>query len=334
MRDLIDTGVTALSVPDQAERGHFRDLPKTIAVHEEQQRRLACLNEVEVNGHPLSNGPLAFPFNAIIWNLQRGLFPDESATRIKALDAAVVLLSEMDNGMARTGQRHPTAEIAAALHMHYAYGVEFIELGLGNERERPYCRDDFNEKGFHGNALMASVPLVTPFILKLSGDPIWFLNSPDQPRVGARMAIGAKIETVAGPFVAISVHLESHGDIETRTQQMADIFALADTEFSGLPILIGGDLNTGNRTGGDFERETLFRLAGQKGFQRHGGPLDRITTRNSLISEDNPFPLKLDWFLSRGLEVGETRVEDALDPNGKPLSDHDLVVCSIVGFTV
>jgi len=332
MHNMITDRVSALSVPGHDERAGFRDLERSISAHKEKQRALACLNTVEVNGQS-TPALLDFPFNVAAWNLQRGLFPAESAALLKQENAALVMLSEMDNGMARTGQRHPTAEMAEALSMQYAYGVEFIELGLGNTEERPYCRDDFNAKGFHGNAMMGRVELNDAFILPLSGDPIWFLNGGDQPRVGARMAIGAVIETISGPMLAISTHLESHGDIKTREIQTADILELADRHFSGLPVLIGGDLNTGNRTGGDFNRETLFTRAAQKGYLQHSGGSDAITTRQSLISKKDPFPLKLDWFLTRGLEVGESRIVPALGDDGTPLSDHDMITCRITGFT-
>ncbi|WP_281374024.1 hypothetical protein [Mycoplana rhizolycopersici] len=42
--------------------------------------------------------------------------------------------------------------------------------------------------------------------------------------------------------------------------------------------------------------------------------------------------MKLDWFLARGLLVGETRIVSSLDETGRPLSGHDLIVCRIEGF--
>ncbi len=333
MPELFTDCVHALDAPGRAERERILGLEKSTHVHDRYRQELSCLQTIETGGGTSATGVLGFPFQAAAWNLQRGLFPEKSAAKLAGEQASLVMLSEMDNGMARTAQRHPTAEIAKALGMTYAYGVEFLELGLGNEAERPYCADDFNAKGFHGNALLAVTALETPFMLPLSGPPIWFSDENDQPRIGARMAIGARIETIGGPIVALSTHLESHGDIEQRERQMADIFDLIDWHFSDLPVLIGGDLNTGNRTGGDPDVETLFDLARDRGYQRHGGPNDRITTRPSLISGPDPQPMKLDWFLSRGLVIGESRVIDALDDDGTPLSDHDLLICTVSGIS-
>jgi hypothetical protein len=50
----------------------------------------------------------------------------------------VLILNEADWGMKRTEYRDVTQELAAALHMNYAYGVEFVEVDplfdLGTEQ--------------------------------------------------------------------------------------------------------------------------------------------------------------------------------------------------------
>ncbi|QLL63681.1 endonuclease [Sinorhizobium mexicanum] len=294
--------------------------------------RLETMNTIEIGGAPPVRGPLAFPLCVAAWNLERCLFARESAARLRATGASLVLLSEMDNGMARTGQRHPTAEIAAALSMQYAYGVEFIELGLGSDEEREFCKDDFNEKGFHGNALLSATLLARPFMLRLWGERPWFTNGGDQPRIGERLAIGAMIETPAGPFVAVSTHLESAAKPAYRERQAKELIEALDVAFPGLPILIGGDLNTGNHAGGDFEAEGLFAMSAARGFTRHGGPIGGMTTRPSLITRRPKRAMKYDWFLSRGLRIGESRIIHSLDPSGRPLSDHDLITCVVEGF--
>ena len=165
------------------------------------------------------------------WNLERCLFPEETAEHLRGTGADVVLLSEMDNGMARTGQRHTTAELAGMLGMTYAYGIEFIELGLGSDTELEFCTDVFNDKGFHGNALMASAALANPFMIRLWGERLWFINGGDQPRVGERCAIGAVIRTEHGPFVAVSVHLESATTAAYRERQMQELIDRIEAVF-------------------------------------------------------------------------------------------------------
>ncbi|KSV86785.1 MULTISPECIES: endonuclease/exonuclease/phosphatase family protein [Sinorhizobium/Ensifer group] len=328
---MIHEAVEQLAVPSLELRAGFASMLRTIAAHDAAMAARPEMNSVEVGAAPSSTAPLAFPFTVAAWNLERCLFAPESAAHLAATKAPVVLLSEMDNGMARTGQRHPTAEVAAILGMQYAYGIEFIEMGLGSDTERAFCEDDFNARGFHGNALLASVPLGRPFMLRLWGERLWFTDA-EQPRLGERFAIGAVIETEAGPFVAVSTHLESATTAAYRERQVRELIDALDEAFPGLPVLIGGDLNTGNHAGGDFEAEGLFAMSAARGFARHGGALEVMTTRPSLITRWPERAMKLDWFLARGLKIGETRIIPSLDETGRPLSDHDLITCVVEGF--
>lgn len=313
-----------------AERDRIADLPRSVAAHDAHLAALPCMTMVELGETPPSP-PLSFPITVAAWNLERCLFPADSAAKIQASGADVVLLSEMDNGMARTGQAHTTAEVAAALGLGYAYGVEFVELGLGSDTERGFCSDDHNRLGFHGNALLAA-QIGRPFLLRLPGTRFWFLSGGDQPRLGERMAIGGVIQTEAGPIVMVSTHLESNADAAHREAQIRALIDALDTAFPGLPLLIGGDLNTGNHIGGDWRDETLFDLATARGFTRHGGPETTPTTRPSLITRWPERAMKLDWFLARGLESAECHIVASTDAAGRPLSDHDMIVLKISGL--
>jgi len=76
---------------------------------------------------------------------------------------------QLDIGMARSGNRHTVAELAVALGMGYAYGIEFIELGLGDEREEEWHKDERNAAGFHGNAILSRYPLNDFALIRLGG---------------------------------------------------------------------------------------------------------------------------------------------------------------------
>jgi len=328
---MISATVSALEAPSLSERAGLIGANRDIAAHDALMNGLFGMNAVEVGGLPSRSLPLAFPFAVSAWNLERCLFVEESAAHLASSEPDLVLLSEMDSGMARTGQRHTTADLAGILRMAYAYGVEFVEMGLGSATERDFCLDDFNEKGFHGNGLMSSAPLRDAFMIRLWGERLW-RNDADQPRIGERCAIGAVIETEAGPFVAVSVHLESATTAAYRQRQTKELIDEVETAFPNLPVLIGGDLNTGNHAGGDFEAEGLFAMSAARGFTRHGGPLDRMTTRPSLITRWPERAMKLDWFLARGLAIGHCAIVSSLDHTGRPLSDHDFITCRIDGF--
>ena len=89
--------------------------------------------------------------------------------------ADIIVLNEVDWGMKRTGYRNVAADLASALQMNYAYGVEFIEvdpIALGTEKfelieekDRETLAEqitvDANRyKGLHGTAILSRFPLV------------------------------------------------------------------------------------------------------------------------------------------------------------------------------
>jgi endonuclease/exonuclease/phosphatase family metal-dependent hydrolase len=322
--------IALLVGPPQEERDRFVALEKTAENHAAALASVPSLQRVEA---PVSNltSPLSFPLTVAAWNLERCYAVEKSAAVIEAQGAELVLLSEVDNGMARTGQRHTSREIAALLGMAYAYGVEFLELELGKGIELDFCEDDFNLHGFHGNALMAKTALQAPVMIRVPDQLFWF-NEEVSVRVGSRCAIASAVMTTEGPLYAVSVHLESRGDAAHRRNQMEALLDAVDQLAGDAPVIIGGDLNTGLADGGDFEKETLFEHAYSRGFERHGGPIDQMTTRPSRVSVNPRGVFKLDWFLTRGLDVEESRIVPALSPDGEVLSDHEMVVAKIGGF--
>ncbi len=128
---MIEQTTDTLAVVTLAERGALIERGRDRAEHDRILTTLAAFNAIETGGAADRTGPLAFPLKVAAWNLERCLFVEASARHLKTLDPALILLSEMDDGMARTGQRHTTRDIAGELGMAYAYGLEFLELGLG-----------------------------------------------------------------------------------------------------------------------------------------------------------------------------------------------------------
>ena len=127
--------------------------PRTAEAHRALMADVMAMNAVQLGGQTTRTA-LPAEITVAAWNVERCLFPADTAAHLGALAPDVVLLSEVDHGMARTGQRHTTAEMAEALGMVYAFGVEFHELDLGGATERAYCTDDFNALGWHGNAIL------------------------------------------------------------------------------------------------------------------------------------------------------------------------------------
>ena len=326
---IIRTETACLTAPSQSERAALVGEARTADNHQRLTRGLDCMNAVEAGGFAASAEPLTFPLTVAAWNVERCLFPDESAAKIEIFGAGLVLLSEMDCGMARTGQKNTTREMARHLGMDYVFGVEFLELGLGSPTERAYCSDDFNAMGFHGNALMSKAAPRDAFKLDLPGRAHWFIEEKTQHRIGDRVAVGAIVDTTHGPLVAVSTHLESVADGPYRETQLAAIMDAVEKLAPGLPVIIGGDLNTGNHSGGDHRTDPLFAMAETRGYACHGGPADQMSTRPSLITRWPHRAMKLDWFFTRGMRVAKSWLEPSLDEDGKPLSDHDVLLCQI-----
>ena len=320
--------VDTLPPVTEDERARLLAAPRTAEAHRALMAEVPAMRMVQTGGQA-SVDRLPGRLSLVAWNLERCLFPEASAAHLTRLRPGIVLLSEMDHGMARTAQRHTTEAMAAALGMAYAYGVEFHELDLGGPTERGFCTDDFNALGWHGNAILSAAPFRAVTLIRLDDHGHWFDADPDQPRLGGRMALAAIVETEAGPLCVVSTHLESNAGAAHRMAQMQVLLDGVDAFAPGIPTLIGGDLNTGNHIPPDYDwrAETLFDLARQRGYC-WDFTADGTTTRPSLITRHPDRVMKLDWFAGRGLIPLDTAILPSLSADGQPLSDHDAVWCA------
>ena len=315
--------LTPVSVADQEK---IISSPKTRLVHRELMMTFPAMSELEIGGSA-SDKAMGLYVTVAAWNLERCLFVEQSAEKLSTLGADVVLLSEMDSGMARSSQRHTARDLGELLGMQYCYGVEFYEMGLGStiEIER-FCSDDQNDFGWHGNAILSKIPIEKALLVRLDDHGHWFCTDefadPAQPRIGGRMAIAAIINGIC----FVTTHLESAAKSDYRCSQMKILLDKVEPFANGLPILIGGDLNTGNQMPPDYDwrRETLFRYCEERGYDWSFNP-SGYTTRPSLITIAPENKMKLDWFTTKGLEVVQAGIEPSINNNGTPLSDHDCI---------
>jgi endonuclease/exonuclease/phosphatase family metal-dependent hydrolase len=274
---------------------------------------------------------LEFPFTVGAWNLERCLSPEASAEVLRREAVSVALLSELDAGMARTGQRDTCRAIADALGVASAFGVEFLELDLGNAVERAFCTDAANAAGFHGNALLAPA-IANPFLVRLDDEGRWFQETSPEARIGGRCAVGGWIEVAGKPVLMVSAHLESNATPDERGRAFSYLLDIVDEEAQAHPVILGGDLNTGLGAEGDWRAEPLLKDAEERDYQSHSGQGAEPTTRPSRISVNPTQRWKLDWILARGLSVGASVIVPAVSEDGTQLSDHDLVTAMVTGF--
>ena len=218
------------------------------------------------------------------------------------------------------------------------------------------------ERGVHLDAqieFLQACPDVQPFDLLLA-------NELDDGcvRSGGRCAVFAKIDLGGRQIGAVSVHLENRTDGAGRCAQMRAVLEHAGRVFGGLPVVIGGDLNTNTFDGRDTG--AIQRLAAKPSLLRERiAQIDRYEplladceqagyawrtasgggqpTRRKPVPDGKALPLRLDWILPRGLRARSSRVvstrtadcgfaapDGALAQMTAPeLSDHDAVWASL-----
>ncbi len=280
------------------------------------------------------------------WNVQRGRRPAALAAALRASGAHLCLLSEVDVGMARTHNVDTARTISGELRAGHAFGIEFVEFGLGEEAEQRDAAGATNELGLHGNAIVTAAPLREPAVIRLPDVGAgWFAARSPQPRVGARMALVTTVTVDGVPVHVASTHLENRTDAEHRAEQLEVLLEAVDERAGGGPAIVGGDFNTlGARYTELFDRalvrdlraaepwrftwpvahEPLFEVARARGFAWTDANVAAPTTAHDGGGLPDHVPLRLDWLLVRGLMARRPAVVAA-----GGLSDHDMVTVGV-----
>ena len=229
--------------------------------------------------------------------------------------------------------------------MNYAWGLEFIELV-----------NDENEKGFHGNAVFSRWPIRRAGVIRLPEQYNWYFDR--QRRIGGRLAVFAELDVGGRPLGAVSIHLENRTHGEGRRAQMETILKAVEQELPGMPVILGGDLNTNTFDGRDkedigdiaaspelrrrcledvFQSEALLPMAVEAGYEIVPGEPEM--TRRKPLPDGGFLPLRLDWILLKGARAGESRMVSTAREDltfarpgsalaaftGAELSDHNAV---------
>lgn len=196
-----------------------------------------------VIGDRLENLPQDEKIKALAWNIERGnIFEgilDALKNHDELKDKDVLLLTELDYGMARSKNRFVARELAEALRLNYAFAPVYIALQKGSGVESEM--DGENTKSIHGLAMFSKFTMNNVHAVPLPNgkDKMWG----KEKRLGYLRALIADIEHPAGEFRAITVHLDAHCSRAHRYLQMKIILDHLDT-LSPMPTLIGGDWNT------------------------------------------------------------------------------------------
>jgi len=195
---------------------------------------------------PCAASPSRPHYRFLAWNVERGAQFDGLVEALRThpslRDADVLLLTETDTGMVRSGNRNVARDLACALGMHYAFVPCYLNLtnGSGIEQDLPGA----NDLGLHGNALLSRYPIshVRPIFLENGVD----IMASREKRIGRQAAIAADILFPNATITAVSVHLDAQSTQRHRYLQLRDILDNIDTlpSHDRRRVVIGGDWNT------------------------------------------------------------------------------------------
>jgi endonuclease/exonuclease/phosphatase family metal-dependent hydrolase len=249
-----------------------------------------------------------------LWNIERGLNFDEirsalsdpraflrmtrtdiSSRRRETVESQlgtlqgidVLVLNEADWGMKRTEYRDITRELASALHMNYAYGVEFVEVdpvfdldteqlhladALQDQRlHRDLQVDRRRYRGLHGTAILSRYPIESARIFRLPVCYDWYREEykaisrlehgkrwsahklfrervERELRQGSRMALIAEISVPDLPTgQATIVATHLENKCAPACRRRQMEALLANLKSDNNPMVLAGDLNTTGR---------------------------------------------------------------------------------------
>ncbi len=339
-RQIVTRVTDALVRPQPSLLDAARGAEPTGKEHARFADALPCLQAIEYRPAPSDQKTREF-IRIAAWNAERCKYAAASAELIRSAQVDLALLLELDVGMARSGNRDTIGELAADLGMGHAFGVEYVELGLGDDREKRWHAGESNTVGLHGNGLLASVALDKLAVIRLDEGGRWFAGrqSTAERRIGWRMAIGAQARFAEGMVFVVAVHLESGTDAEDRAGQSRKLIEAVDELAQGLPVIIGGDFNTadlptpGEADAGWFRsperHEPLFADFADAGYDWMRANEPRATQR--MRPDGTPLPpfQRIDWFFTRGLNVAGAETLSATDSKGMAISDHELLVVTL-----
>ena len=207
------------------------------------QENFADLGFDSLSENPKSQIPNPKSILALAWNIERGNrfagIVDALQNHADLKDKDLLLLTELDYGMARSGNRFVAQELAKELKMNYAFAPVYIALQKGSGVEANAAGE--NTKSLHGLAIFSKFPMKNVHAVALPNGKDKMFGK--EKRLGYLRALVADIEHESGTFRAVTVHLDAHSSCRHRHLQMKIVLDHLET-LPKLPAIIGGDWNT------------------------------------------------------------------------------------------
>lgn len=230
--------------------------------------------------------PADGPLTIVSWNIAQGAKYTRVRDALKAIDADVLLLQEVDRGVRRSDYRDVARDLAHDLGMNWVFAGEFQEIGQARS----------SAPAITGQAVLSRYRIEDPRALRFENQANlrWKLD-PLQPRRGGRMALRAETAGV----IVYNAHIESAKNDGFRHRQVDEM--LADHDRDGrrsVPVVFAGDFNTDRIP----EESPIVRCLTDEGFVDALAGFD--TPRRTSIRHEQP----LDWIFARNLHPRLGRV--------------------------
>jgi len=276
-----------------------------------------------------------FRISVFSWNAERLKYARPSQALLGSVLPDIALLTEVDIGMARSGNRHTLRDLSNALDYGYVYALEFAELGLGDDREIEWHKGQTNHYGYHGNAILSRWPLSECFAVRLDEGAHWFIGfeQGDQRRIGFRNAVGARTIIHDQALWCVAAHFENRTTPDIRADQARRLIATIDMKASCEPVIIGGDFNTSALPTDQHAFEDIFKdpsslepmfaVFRDAGFSWTEANTKEPTCRMRPDGTPEPPFTRIDWFFTRGFDADEAATLPAVDTEGQAISDHE-----------
>ncbi|MBV8572281.1 MAG: hypothetical protein JO319_16800 [Acidobacteriaceae bacterium] len=212
----------------------------------------------------------------------------------------VLVLNEADKGVMRTEYRDVTRELAQALKMNYAYGVEFIEvdpLSLGLEKvkmqdkaaesdiQKSFQPDKQKYLGLHGTSVLSRYPIRKAALQRLPPCYDWYLGEKKEiskvesgmragsnlvfmeriareVRRGGRMALIVQLAVPESPTGTLTV-VATHLENKCKPECRRQQMAqiLQWIRADPNPLVLAGDMNT---TGTDSSPTSVTKILNER----------------------------------------------------------------------
>lgn len=154
-------------------------------------------------------------------------------------DLDVLLLTEVDHGMGRSGNRDVAGQLGQHLGMGHVFAPSHLVLSPGDHAEQHHGVP--NTLALHGSALLTRFPVrrVLGVGLPEYGDKLHALER----RLGSKRAVLAELDAPGGVLTVALVHLDPFSSPTHRARQMRRVVESL-RELDGRRVILGGDFNT------------------------------------------------------------------------------------------